>query len=401
MIDALGAREATRAVTSGCRGRRQRRGGPVHKLWHGRRAWLCAEFALAQESQIGGPCSARHQSCRPRPAAGARRVAGAGRAVRLGYVVAPRLGSARGGRAPWRSSGSVSRCGGSRISGSSPASGATPTTSTSRARSTAASLRSPEAHARIGAIDAEAAKAAPGVLAVITGADLEAAGRQRPALRDPDGEPRRLEGRQHAAPGPVHRAGAPRRRRVAFVVAETLAQAKDAAELVMVDYDSPAGGRPRPRPRARAGQPLVHDDVPGNLAFDWEYGDRARGRGGARQGGARGRAADRQQPPGRERDRAARRRSPSWTRRAGSRCTPARRAAGCWTRHPIAGAAQVASRPDPDPDARRRRRLRHEGVPLPGVRDGGVRRARSSAARSSGPASAARPSSPTSWAATT
>ena len=61
---------------------------------------------------------------------------------------------------------------------------------------------------------------------------------------------------------------------VAFVVAETPSQAKDAAELVAVDYESlPAVADTETA--AEPGQPLVHDDVPNNLSFDWEYGDRA------------------------------------------------------------------------------------------------------------------------------
>ena len=65
--------------------------------------------------------------------------------------------------------------------------------------------------------------------------------------------------------------------RVAFVVAETLAQAKDAAELISVEYESlPVVADTETA--AAAGQPLVHDDVPDNLCFDWEFGDRPRSR---------------------------------------------------------------------------------------------------------------------------
>ena len=61
---------------------------------------------------------------------------------------------------------------------------------------------------------------------------------------------------------------------VAFVVAETLAEAKDAAELVSVEYESlPVAAETESA--AASGQPLVHDDVPGNLSFDWEFGERA------------------------------------------------------------------------------------------------------------------------------
>ncbi|MFX7094751.1 xanthine dehydrogenase family protein molybdopterin-binding subunit, partial [Acinetobacter baumannii] len=62
---------------------------------------------------------------------------------------------------------------------------------------------------------------------------------------------------------------------VAFVVAESLVDARDAAEAIMVDYaDLPAVGT---MPAALAdGAPLVWDDAPGNIAFDWETGDKAK-----------------------------------------------------------------------------------------------------------------------------
>ena len=61
---------------------------------------------------------------------------------------------------------------------------------------------------------------------------------------------------------------------VAFVVAETRAQAKDAAELIEVDYET---CRPWPTPPARWRRvpPQVHPEAPGNIAFDWHYGDEA------------------------------------------------------------------------------------------------------------------------------
>jgi carbon-monoxide dehydrogenase large subunit len=61
---------------------------------------------------------------------------------------------------------------------------------------------------------------------------------------------------------------------VAFVVAATASQAKDAAELVAVEYQSLPVVADTER-AAEPGQPLVHDDVPNNVSFDWEYGDRA------------------------------------------------------------------------------------------------------------------------------
>ena len=122
------------------------------------------------------------------------------------------------------------------------------------------------------------------MLAVITGADIEATGGNALPCGDPDGEPRRHQGINPLRPvlctDRVRHVGD----NVAFVVAETLAQAKDAAELVEVDYESLAVVADT-ESAAAAGQPLVHDDVPDNLSFDWEFGDRARRRCGARQGG--------------------------------------------------------------------------------------------------------------------
>jgi carbon-monoxide dehydrogenase large subunit len=135
-------------------------------------------------------------------------------------------------------------------------------------------LRSPEAHARIDAIDVAAAKTAPGVLAVITGADLAAAGAGNGLpcmipMENRDGSQGIHKERPILCTERVRHVGDP----VVFVVAESLAQAKDAAEQVMVDYESLPAVTDTARASA-AGQPLVHDDVPHNLAFDWEYGDR-------------------------------------------------------------------------------------------------------------------------------
>jgi aerobic carbon-monoxide dehydrogenase large subunit len=69
---------------------------------------------------------------------------------------------------------------------------------------------------------------------------------------------------------------------VALVVAETLSQASDAAELVAVNYES-LDVVADTASACAPGQPLV----PNNLSFDWEFGDRAGGRGSGRQGGPR------------------------------------------------------------------------------------------------------------------
>ncbi|HYM73282.1 MAG TPA: xanthine dehydrogenase family protein molybdopterin-binding subunit, partial [Stellaceae bacterium] len=135
-------------------------------------------------------------------------------------------------------------------------------------------LRSPHAHARIRAIDTGAAAAAPGVLAVLTGADL-AGDRIGPVpcvsgLTNRDGSPAAMPPRPAMVQDRVRHVGDT----VAMVVADSAAAARDAAELVAVDYE------PLPSVVATAaaldpGQPQVWDEAKGNLAFDWEIGDSA------------------------------------------------------------------------------------------------------------------------------
>ena len=135
-------------------------------------------------------------------------------------------------------------------------------------------LRSPHAHADIKRIDTAAAKKAPGVLLVFTGADVEKEGfGDVPCLvplDNRDGTPRADTSRPMLAKGRVRHVGDP----VALVVAETLEQAKDAAELIEVDY------APRPHTvgtyeSAQPGAPLVHDHITNNIVFDWAMGDQA------------------------------------------------------------------------------------------------------------------------------
>ena len=102
----------------------------------------------------------------------------------------------------------------------------------------AAYVRSPHARARIVSLDVATALAAPGVLGVFTGDDLErdGIGATAPSLKRsrPDGQPMFWRAHPGLAKGMVRYVGDP----VAIVVAGTLAQAKDAAELVAVDYDA-------------------------------------------------------------------------------------------------------------------------------------------------------------------
>jgi carbon-monoxide dehydrogenase large subunit len=127
-------------------------------------------------------------------------------------------------------------------------------------------LRSPHAHARIRKIDTSKAKAAPGVHAVLTGADYKAAGFGD--LPVPGGLKR-----QGDTPGykPRYPALVEDRVRmigdyVAFVVADTYYQAMDAAELIEVDYE-PLPAIVSTGDAVKPGVPLVWEDCPNNIGF--------------------------------------------------------------------------------------------------------------------------------------
>ncbi len=153
-------------------------------------------------------------------------------------------------------------------------------------------VRSPHAHARIVSIDAERARAAPGVLAVLTGADLErrGLGTLRPLIprRKKDGAPAYVCPQPLLAQERVRYVGQP----VAFIVAETLDQAKDAAELLAIEYE-PLPAVVSAEAAAAPGAPAVWDDNPGNEAFAVEAGDKAGDRRRVRARGARRAAQDR------------------------------------------------------------------------------------------------------------
>ncbi|HLI22242.1 MAG TPA: xanthine dehydrogenase family protein molybdopterin-binding subunit [Stellaceae bacterium] len=137
----------------------------------------------------------------------------------------------------------------------------------------AAFLRSPHAHARIERIDVAEAERAPGVLAVYTGADVQAAGlgtiKCVAPLKNRDGSNFFNPGRPLLALGKVRHVGDP----VAMVIAESLAAAKDAAELIEVDY-APLPAVIDPAAAVQPGAPAVWDEAPGNVALDWGLGDR-------------------------------------------------------------------------------------------------------------------------------
>ena len=124
-------------------------------------------------------------------------------------------------------------------------------------------LRSPHPHAKIVSIDAAAALAAPGVLGVFTVADLErdGVGTTAPSIKRsrPDGSPMFWRAHPGLAKDKVRHVGEP----VAAVVAETVAQAKDAADLVEVEYDAlPVDG-------------AVWDECPDNISNVLEVGNKA------------------------------------------------------------------------------------------------------------------------------
>ncbi|TPG52415.1 xanthine dehydrogenase family protein molybdopterin-binding subunit [Roseomonas nepalensis] len=128
-------------------------------------------------------------------------------------------------------------------------------------------LRSPHAHALIRGIDAAAARALPGVRAVLTGADLAGLGSVTSPMpvRGRDGAPIRPVHRPALAAERVRHLGEP----VALVVAETVAGAQDAAEAVVVDYD-PLPAVTDPAAALAPGAPaLWPEEAPGNLALDW------------------------------------------------------------------------------------------------------------------------------------
>jgi aerobic carbon-monoxide dehydrogenase large subunit len=135
-------------------------------------------------------------------------------------------------------------------------------------------LRSPHAHARIRAIDTTAAAAAPGVLAVYTGEDVARDGLGTMTMRlqrkRPDGSP------MFARPHPglvrdrVRHVGDP----VVMIVAETVALAKDAADLIAVDYE-PLPSVTDTAKAARPGAPPVWDECPDNISNLFEAGDKA------------------------------------------------------------------------------------------------------------------------------
>jgi carbon-monoxide dehydrogenase large subunit len=133
-------------------------------------------------------------------------------------------------------------------------------------------VRSSHAHGVIRGIDTSAAKAMPGVLGVWTGTDLAAAdyGPFTCALpmKSRDGTPLLQTNRTALMTDKVRYVGDP----VAFVVAETLLQARDAAEAVEVDIE-PLPSVTDPDEAAQPGAPQLYDHIPNNVALDYHFGE--------------------------------------------------------------------------------------------------------------------------------
>jgi carbon-monoxide dehydrogenase large subunit len=135
-------------------------------------------------------------------------------------------------------------------------------------------VRSPHAHARIRGIDKSSAAAAPGVLAVLDGSDVKAAGWGGLIcgwmVKSKDGSDMKVGPHPVLALDTVRYVGD----HVACVVAETYHQAKDAAELVEVDYEELPACVSTAHARDR-GQPQLHDGIEKNTVYEWELGDQA------------------------------------------------------------------------------------------------------------------------------
>ncbi len=135
----------------------------------------------------------------------------------------------------------------------------------------AAVVRSPYAHARIKSIDTSQAKAIPGVIAVFTGQDAKDSGAPgaipvgwlHPGIKTPEHRMLAVDTVRYVGHG------------VAVVVAEDRYTARDAAELVEVDYEALPAVSDAAK-AAEAGAPLVFPELGDNIAFDWQLGDKAK-----------------------------------------------------------------------------------------------------------------------------
>jgi carbon-monoxide dehydrogenase large subunit len=142
---------------------------------------------------------------------------------------------------------------------------------TMQAQSYAVFVRSPHAHAVIKNIDISAASAMPGVVRIFTGKDLEGKMGGLPCgwlINNPDGTPMNEPPHPVLALGKVRHVGD----QLAMVIADTLEQAKNAAEAVQVDYDVLSAVVDV---RDAATGPQLHDAAPNNKCYKWVLGDKA------------------------------------------------------------------------------------------------------------------------------
>jgi aerobic carbon-monoxide dehydrogenase large subunit len=136
-------------------------------------------------------------------------------------------------------------------------------------------LRSPHAHAKIKSLDVREAKSKPGVVAILTGDDIAAdkvggliCGWM---IHSKDGTPMKAGAHPALAQGKVRYVGD----HVAVVIAETLGEAKDAAEAIRVDYETlPA--EVDTATAQRQGAAVIHDVAPDNTVYRWHLGDKAK-----------------------------------------------------------------------------------------------------------------------------
>jgi len=132
-------------------------------------------------------------------------------------------------------------------------------------------VRSPYAHAKVTSIDTAAAKAHPGVVAVFVGSDINEAIRGVPVgwqVNFKNGDTMKEPAHPLLIRDNVRHIGDA----VAVVIAETKEIARDAADLVEVDYDV-MDAVTDPRKAAEPGAPQVHPDAPNNICFDWALGN--------------------------------------------------------------------------------------------------------------------------------
>ncbi|MGE6785750.1 xanthine dehydrogenase family protein molybdopterin-binding subunit [Ensifer adhaerens] len=135
-------------------------------------------------------------------------------------------------------------------------------------------VRSPHAHAKIVKVDASAAKGMPGVIGVLDGKQLLADGIGNLIcgwmIHSKDGSPMKMGAWRPLAHETVRYVGDA----VAIVVADSVAEARDAAEAVVVEYRELPVVIDATR-ALEAGQPQLHPEAPNNLIFDWQIGDEA------------------------------------------------------------------------------------------------------------------------------